>query len=222
EQQPGADRAAPPNRSRARPRARSRARTRAGGQTMKPSNRRRDAWRAILSARTDVDRLVAAAVGDYPDRTPVRPSGRGGTVPYGSSLQAPEPVPFQQATWGKGLDGTQPALAGGGTTAPADDAEPVDALREINEQERRALVELQQRAGRRLVTLSEELARALADEPMSATICQESMKALSIYLDERIMERLPDFMRSSWSRLQTHYTGSSNGGEGFYHAIDDL
>lgn len=44
--------------------------------------------------------------------------------------------------------------------------------------------------------------------------------ALAIHFDERVLERLPDYLRSSWTRLQTEFTGSSVGGEDFYRFVD--
>ncbi|MEX1368553.1 MAG: DotU family type IV/VI secretion system protein [Nannocystaceae bacterium] len=169
---------------------------------------RRDTWRAILDARADVDRMVAAAVGDYPDQIPVRPSEQGGTQPYGGASDA---VPFQEATW-------QPDLADGGTTQvtprpTAGDAEDA-AARQINDQELATLRDLQRRVVQRLDALAVALSRELGRD--------DAMKALSIDFDERILDRLPDFMRPSWPLVQTSRTGSITGGEDFYYAIDYL
>lgn len=170
---------------------------------------RRDTWTAILDARADVDRMVAAAVGDYPDQVPVRPAGQGGTQPYGGASDA---VPFQEASW-------QADLADGGTTQvtarpTAGDAATEDAARQINDQELATLRDLQRRVVQRLDALAVALSRELG--------CDDAMKALSIDFDERILDRLPDFMRPSWPLVQTSRTGSITGGEDFYRAIDTL
>lgn len=177
---------------------------------------RRDTWRAILDARADVDRMVAAAVGDYPDQAPVRPSGQGGTQPYGAASGA---VPFQEPTW-------QTDLADGGTTQVTPRATPAGAgqvaggagqdaaARQINDQELATLRELQRRVVQRLDALAVALSRELGRD--------DAMKALSIDFDERILDRLPDFMRPSWPLVQTSRTGSIMGGEDFYRAIDYL
>jgi type IV/VI secretion system ImpK/VasF family protein len=49
---------------------------------------RHELWRAILAARGDLDRLVAAAVGDYPSQAPPRPvvTRRPPRVPGGPQL----------------------------------------------------------------------------------------------------------------------------------------
>ncbi len=166
---------------------------------------RRDAWRSILDARTDVDRMVAASVGDYPNKTPVRPS-RGGTQPH------VEAVPFQEPTWQADLGDSGNAATSGSATSTDSDGDASD--RQINESELHTLYDLQARVQQRLGGLSDALSLERGRD--------DAMKALSIDFDERIMERLPDFMRPSWPLVQTSRTGSITGGEDFYRAIDYL
>lgn len=158
---------------------------------------RREAWRAILDATTDIDRMVAAAVGDHPDRAPVRPAGGG----------APSSVPFQVPQWqDPGVTQrvvVEPSRAGDGASPTT-----------LTLEERRALDDLYQRVKARI----EALGAALA--PMAGQ--REAQKALVIYFDERIMVALPDYLRPSWPLLQREHTGSSAGGEDFYRFASEL
>jgi type IV/VI secretion system ImpK/VasF family protein len=164
--------------------------------------KRHEAWRAILSARTDVDRLVATAVGDYPERAPVRPSGgEAGTSSWtgwrdpGTTQRSVTEVPGAAGSAGTGA-------ASGSRTTP------------ITDDERRALADLNRRVQDRVIELDRQLAPELGHE--------EATKALVLYLDERIMERLPDYLRLSWPLLQLGYTRSATGGDDFYRFVNEL
>jgi len=162
--------------------------------------KRRDTWRAILSARTDVDRMLASAVGDYPDGEPVRPSAG----------EASASVPFQTATWRD--PGAAPSSS---TVLPYVTSEPADSrTMVITDEERRVLADLNRRVHERVV----ELGKALAQEPGR----DEAIKALVIYLDERIMTRLPDYLSLGWPLLQIAYTRSTTGGDDFYRFAGEL
>ena len=171
--------------------------------------KRRDAWRAILAARTDVDRMVASAVGDYPDGEPVRPSA--GEAGYTVA------APFQTATWRD--PGAAPSSS---TMLPFVTSEPTangsasggSRAAVITEEERRVLADLNRRVHERVV----ELGKALAQENGR----DDAIKALVIYLDERIMTRLPDYLRLSWPLLQVAYTRSTTGGDDFYRFAGEL
>ena len=176
--------------------------------------KRRDAWRAILAARTDVDRMVASAVGDYPDGVPVRPSAGGD----------PAAVPFQTATWRD--PGAAPGsvtmlpyatseqTAEGGASSGSPSAQSTARTAVITDEERRVLADLNRRVHERVV----ELGKALAQAPGR----DDAIKALVIYLDERIMTRLPDYLRLSWPLLQIAYTRSTTGGDDFYRFAGEL
>lgn len=163
---------------------------------------RREAWRAILDAGTDVDRMVASAVGDYPDRAPVRPSGSG---------VAPPQVPSQSPQW-QDPGVTQRVVLEPSASSPTDGGAPRAGT--ITEQERRALDELHRRVKGRIDALAAALAELRG--------YRDAMNALVIYLDERIMQRLPDYLQSSWPLLHREHTGSITGGEDFYRQMDGL
>ena len=67
---------------------------------------RRDSWRALLAAQTDVDRMVAVSFGDHPRRAPVEPADS--TESTESSV-----TPFQTPTWND--PGVSEGAAGNGT-----------------------------------------------------------------------------------------------------------
>lgn len=157
--------------------------------------RRHELWGAILACRTDVDRQVASAMGDYPDRAPVRPASSG--------------VPFQEPAWRDPgattravteVPGASPVAGGSRTTAITDD-------------ERRLLAELNRRVQERIASLGP----ALAHEPGRDDV----LVALVLYFDERIMGRLPDYLRLSWPLLQIAYTRSTTGGDDFYRFVNE-
>lgn len=165
--------------------------------------KRRDIWRAILDTRTDVDRMVASAVGAHPNRTPPRPASGGSTATA---------VPFQEPTWrDPGATTTRastevPAAAGASSSGPR--------ATQITEDERRALADLSQRVQERITTLDQTLGSERGRE--------EVIKALVLYFDERIMVRLPDYLRLGWPLLQIAYTGAPTGGDDFYRFVSDL
>lgn len=164
--------------------------------------KRRDTWRAILDTRTDVDRMVAAAVGDHPNRAPVRPASGASTTTE---------VPFQAATW-QDLGNTTRAV----TEVPDAPATATSGSRspQITEDERRTLAELSSRVRERIYGLDQTLASERGRE--------EVIKALALYFDERIMVRLPEYLRLGWPLLQTAYTGATTGGDDFYRFVSEL
>jgi type IV/VI secretion system ImpK/VasF family protein len=141
---------------------------------------RQERWRAILGARDDVDRLVASAVGDYPNLGPPRPAGR-----RPSTARSPG-----------GPQLVQGAVA------------PVAGL------EHEVLHRLHQDVHARI----ELLRAALAPEPGA----EQAMLALVLYLDERVMGQLPEYLAPSWPLLQTRLTGRKTGGSDFFRLIDRL
>jgi len=175
--------------------------------------KRRDVWRAILAARSDVDRMVASAVGDYPDAAPVRPSTGTGTITTTTTA-----VPFQMPTWrdpgGAPSSVTQLPYATSEPAAQDSNASSSSRSAVVTEEERRVLADLNRRVRERVV----ELGKALAQEAG----CDDAIKALVIYLDERIMTRLPDYLSLSWPLLQIAYTRSTTGGDDFYRFAGEL
>jgi type VI protein secretion system component VasF len=84
----------------------------------------------------------------------------------------------------------------------------------VSDDERRTLDDLHRRVKARLAGLEAALAGVSGQ--------RDAMKALVIYLDERIMERLPEYLRPSWPLLQRDHTGSTTGGEDFYRFVSEL
>jgi len=171
---------------------------------------RYELWRAILAARGHVDKLVASAVGDYPNQAPpraatVRPAPpravtAGPQLVRASAAAAPVPVPRMttaQDTARVWVDPVRPA------TAPAAAAIEHETLHRLHE-DVHARIEI--------------LRAALAGEPGG----EQSMLALVLYFDERIMGQLPDFLATSWPLLQTRLTGRKTGGSDFFRLIDRL
>jgi len=175
---------------------------------------RHDLWRAILAARGDLDKLVAAAVGDYPSHVLPRP----GTV------RPPPP----RAPGGPQLVRAATGVASGAAAAPLhaprtttaqdtarlwiDPARPATAP--VASVEHDTLHRLHQDVHARI----EILRAALAAEPGG----EQAMLALVLYFDEHIMGQLPDFLRTSWPLLQTRLTGRMTGGSDFFRLIDRL
>lgn len=90
---------------------------------------------------------------------------------------------------------------------------------ETNAQDDHARLEpLQELARNRTATLWKQLGQDPELADIDAFV--QVRNALVIHFDERILERLPDYLRSSWTHLQTEHTGSSVGGEDFYRAVD--
>lgn len=180
--------------------------------------RRRDSWRAILAARTDVDRMVASAVGDYPDKTPVRPSDTAATLPYATAVKSG--LPFAEPAWrdpGASRTGDTQVTAmptQGPTRGPTHGTEASARSPALTDDERRILQELHGRVDARVAKLYQELAH---EEGRDLAIT-----ALVLYLDERIMDRLPDYLRLGWPLLQAKRLGSSTGGDDFYRFANEL
>lgn len=172
---------------------------------------RYELWRAILAARGDLDRLVASAVGDYPNQAPPRPAAVRRSpprVPGGPQLvraasagaAAAAPVPQRMATaqdtarlW---VDPAHPA------TPPAVSIE-YDILHRLHDDVHARV---------------ETLRAQLAAEPGG----EQAMLALVLYFDEYIMARLPEFLATSWPLLQTRLTGRNTGGSDFFRLVDRL
>ena len=171
---------------------------------------RQDLWRAILGARGDVARLVAAAVGDYPSQPPARaattrPAPRVASGPRllrvnGGAALAADAAPgaprlaTAQDTARLWIDPAQ--------LAPVASAEH-DTMRRLH-QDVHARVEL--------------LRGALTPEPGG----EQAMLALVLYFDEYVMSLVPDFLATSWPLLQTRLTGRKTGGSDFFRLIDRL
>ncbi len=171
---------------------------------------RYELWRAILAARGDVDRLVASAVGDYPNqapprvvpvrRSPPRPPSGPQLVRAAGGAAAAAAVPQRMATaqdtarlW---VDPAQPAAAPGPSLEQ-------DTLRRLHDDVHARI---------------ETLRAQLAAEPGG----EQAMLALVLYLDEYIMGQLPEFLATSWPLLQTRLTGRNTGGSDFFRLIDRL
>jgi len=171
---------------------------------------RYELWRAILAARSDLDKLVASAVGDYPSHAPPRapmvrppppwaPGGpqlvRAATGATAAPLSAPRMTTAQDTArlW---IDPARPA------TAP------------VAGTEHETLYRLHHDVHARI----EILRAALVAEPGG----EQAMLALVLYFDERIMGQLPDFLATSWPLLQTRLTGRKTGGSDFFRLIDRL
>ncbi|MEM9458694.1 MAG: DotU family type IV/VI secretion system protein [Myxococcota bacterium] len=164
---------------------------------------RRDSWRAILAAQTDVDRMVAVAFGGHPQRAPVEPAGSSAT-------------PFQTPAWND--PGASEEVAGGAMRITAIEetvsGQTRRSLGRVAEMERRGLQDLHQWVVGRLETLRQQLAHEQGRE--------QAMLALIYYFDERIMTQLPEYLRMAWPLLQIEHTGQRIGGDLFYQDIDDL
>lgn len=172
---------------------------------------RHELWRAILAARGDLDKLVASAVGDYPNNAPpravtARPAPRApggpqlvraatGTAATAAPLNAPRAMTAQDTArlW---VEPARPA------TAPVLGTEH-DTLQRLHEDVHARI---------------EVLRVALAMEPGG----EQASLALVLYFDERIMGQLPEFLATSWPLLQTRLTGRKTGGADFFRLIDRL
>ncbi len=170
---------------------------------------RYDLWRAILAARGDVDRLVATAVGDYPNQAPPRPVAvrRPPPRPPGgpqlvraaggaAAAAAPLRAATAQDTARLWADPAQPAAAPGASLE-------YDALRRLHDDVHARV---------------ETLRAQLAAEPGG----EQAMLALVLYFDEYIMGQLPEFLATSWPLLQTRLTRRNTGGSDFFWLIDRL
>ena len=172
---------------------------------------RQERWRAILAARDDIDKLVAAAIGDYPRQGPPRattarpapPRVAGGPQVVRAASPAPRAVSPQETTrmW------REPTQTGT-VTAVAAAAAPVASVEQ----------ETLQRLHQDVLARIEVLRAALAAEPGA----EQAMLALVLYFDERIMGQLPEYLATSWPLLQTRLTGRKTGGSDFFRLIDRL
>jgi type IV/VI secretion system ImpK/VasF family protein len=153
---------------------------------------RHELWRAVLAAFVDIDRLVASSAGDLPDRAPI------------SSAPARTGFPGLETAW---RDLQLPERPPG----PAPIARPL-AIEPPDERDRQRLRGLHEAVRARL----EPLWRQLAGEDGS----DRNRRALVIYLDERIMGLLPEYLALSWPLLQTELTGATTGGTDFFRLVD--
>jgi type IV/VI secretion system ImpK/VasF family protein len=167
---------------------------------------RYELWRATLAARGDLDRLVASAVGDYPDQAPPRPvvwrapprSPGGPQLVRAASAAAavPQRMATAQDTARLWADPAQPAAAPGASIE-------YDTLHRLHDDVHARI---------------ETLRAQLAQEPGG----EQAMLALVLYFDEYIMGKLPEFLAPSWPLLQTRLTGRNTGGSDFFRLIDRL
>lgn len=161
---------------------------------------RRDSWRSILAARADVDRMVAASFGDHPRQGPVEPAGESSSEPF-RAPQWQDPGASESAPAGA----SEGAGASGGTRL---------SLGRSAELERAGLQSLHERVEQRLEQLRQQLQHEHGRD--------QAMLALVFYFDERIMARLPEYLRLAWPLLQTKRTGQRTGGDDFYTSVEQL
>jgi type IV/VI secretion system ImpK/VasF family protein len=174
---------------------------------------KQDWWRAILTARDDIDKLVAKAVGDYPSQPPprattARPAPRVATaagVPAAATSSAPRALAPQETTrmW---RDPVRMSTSTSAVTAIA--AAPAVSI------EQEALHRLHQDVLARI----KELRSALSAEQG----VEQAMLGLVLYFDERIMDRLPAYLAPSWPLLQEELFRRNTGGSDFFRLIDRL
>ncbi|HEX3760694.1 MAG TPA: DotU family type IV/VI secretion system protein [Kofleriaceae bacterium] len=169
---------------------------------------RHELWRAILTTRGDIDRQVAAAVGDYPKQAPPRPMAVRRPPPRppsgpqlvraagGAAAAVPQRMTTAQDTARLWVDPAQSATAPGASLEH-------DALRRLHDDVHARV---------------ETLRAQLAAEPGG----EQAMLALVLYFDEHIMGQLPEFLATSWPLLQTRLTGRNTGGADFFRLIDRL
>ncbi len=167
---------------------------------------RHELWSAVLGACTEIDRMVATATGDLPDRTPVTsvPSTSAPPPPPVSTKPPRTGVPHLETAWRDPKPGAERA-------GPKD--LPRSAVNDPpNERDLQGLVSLREKIVARLGTLWQQLEREDGHEPVRM--------ALTIYIDERVMGLLPEYLRWSWPLLQKDLTGSTTGGTEFFRFID--
>lgn len=154
-------------------------------------------------ARYRVWRLITATSADF-----AQLARRYGELDAEGDLRVGEPLERTAASsrepnWRK-LDGPELTAAERSGTSAGDD--------------RKALELLRRGIHRRL----DQLVHSLRELDGAAALSQASWsrieQALRIHFDERILERLPNYLRPSWTRL--HRT-SSNGGVDFYRDLDE-
>jgi type IV/VI secretion system ImpK/VasF family protein len=154
---------------------------------------RYERWRQILAARSELDKLVASAVGDYPNHGPPR------SAPPRSPVRSPGPAS---------------PVRGPGAGPAAASAVPLRMAAAPDTAQHAILYQLHEDVHARI----EQLRAALAAEPGG----EQAMLALVLYFDEYIMGLLPDFLATSWPLLQTRLTGRKTGGSDFFRLIDRL
>jgi type IV/VI secretion system ImpK/VasF family protein len=171
---------------------------------------RHELWRAVFAARGEVDKLVASAVGDYPNQAPPRPV----MVRPPPSRPSSHPRLVRSATGGAAAVPFHDPRA----TTAQDTArvwvEPAAAPVTVVGAEHDTLQKLHRDVHARL----EVLRSVLAAEPGG----EQAMLALVLYFDEHIMAQLPEFLATSWPLLQTRLTGRKTGGTDFFRLIDRL
>ena len=177
---------------------------------------RHELWSAVLGACTDIDRRVATATGDLPDRTPV--TAVPSTSPSSSSSSSSPPIsskpprtgiPHLETAWRDPKPAAQ--------RAAAERAGPKDPPRRAvndppDQRDLQGLVALREEIVTRLATLWQQIEREEGHDRVRTT--------LTIYIDERVMGLLPEYLRWSWPLLQKDLTGSTTGGAEFFRFID--
>ena len=79
---------------------------------------RHELWRTILTARADIDKLVAAAVGDYPEQGPPRmPTAWSSAATSATVVRGQGPTRVARSVGGGGGGGGGGCGLGGGTAA---------------------------------------------------------------------------------------------------------
>jgi type IV/VI secretion system ImpK/VasF family protein len=173
---------------------------------------RNELWRAILTTQGDLDKLVAAGVGDYPNQAPPRATTARPAPPRAASR--PQLVRAASVATAAGAQLSTPRAMTAQDTARlwADPVRPATAP--VVGVEHETLQRLHQDVHARI----EVLRAALAAEPGG----EQAMLALVLYFDEHIMGQLPEFLATSWPLLQTRLTGRKTGGSDFFRLIDRL
>lgn len=124
-----------------------------------------------------------------------------GNLPTTAKLERTGP-PLRETQWRKLDDPELAALERAGTSASED---------------RETLEALQLGAERRVAQLVVDLRKLDGASALSEASWARIEQILRIHFDERILERLPSFLRPSWTRL---YRASTNGGVDFYRELD--
>lgn len=154
---------------------------------------RYELWAAIVDTTLGLERLVAAEVGDLPQRGPL------------ASVAARTGPPQLETTW------RDPGSGGSGVV---EWVEVSAALRvaEPDDRDRASLTQLRASVVARVQLLWDRLEAQRGNARIR--------EALVIYFDERVMGSLPEYLRLSWPLLQTDLTGSKTGGADFFRFID--
>lgn len=150
-------------------------------------------WAAIVDTTHELERLVAAEVGDLPQRGPL------------ASVAVRTGPPQLETSW------RDPGAGGVGMGERAE-ASAMLRVAEPDDRDRASLTQLRASMGA-CVNL---LWARLETQRGNARI----REALVIYFDERVMASLPEYLRLSWPLLQTELTGSKTGGSDFFRFID--